>query len=84
MEGAWGNQGWRRPLCPAGSERVSRTGAEGMRLNEACCINQGLLALGNVGGCPASAAALPCADPFVALPCPPLPCPALPGLRINS
>jgi hypothetical protein len=32
----------------AGSERLSRTGAEGMRLAEACAINQGLLALGQV------------------------------------
>jgi kinesin family protein C1 len=33
----------------AGSERLARSGAEGLRLSEACSINQGLLALGNVG-----------------------------------
>lgn len=32
----------------AGSERSRKSGAEGQRLVEACSINQGLLALGNV------------------------------------
>lgn len=33
--------------CPAGSERIKRTGAEGERLREGININCGLLALGN-------------------------------------
>jgi hypothetical protein len=32
----------------AGSERIGKTGVQGARLLEACAINQGLLALGNV------------------------------------
>jgi hypothetical protein len=32
----------------AGSERIGKTGVQGARLLEACSINQGLLALGNV------------------------------------
>eukprot|EP00983_Pelagomonas_calceolata_P089096 1157275-Pelagomonas_calceolata.AAC.6 len=35
-------------LCDAGSERVKRSGATGKELKEACNINGGLLALGNV------------------------------------
>ena len=35
-------------LCPAGSERVKRSGAKGTTFREATNINSGLLALGNV------------------------------------